>query len=249
MSINPFIQQMSNDENITFHYAQGFLDSQPPPWLEEALEGPPHLRFFQWNSALLDVWYEAHVRKYGAPSVEKGWWGKMEEEKDADDELLTLLFSEYMNNPPEPWSVGIALEYLHNIIEDEGPFDGVIGISEGASVAATLLVEDLQACKAKQIRSNLRCGIFFIGAPAWWADGTKAWLAEEHGQVIDVPTCHVMGSKDVFKEGAEQLLKICDSEKALVITDPGGHRIPQDYETNKLVADWVRFQERELAKG
>ena len=236
---------MSNDENITFYYAQGFLDSHPPPWLEVALDGPPHLKFFQWDSSLLDVWHEAHVRKYGL----KGWWGKPGEEQDVDEDLLTLLFAEYIKNPPEPWSVGIALEYLHNIIKDEGPFDGVIGISEGASVAATLLIEDIQACKARQTRSPLRCGIFYIGAPAWLADGTKAWLAEEHGQVIDVPTCHIMGVKDVFREGAEQLLKICESDKAFVINDPGGHRIPQDYETNKLVADWVRERERELLKG
>ena len=130
-------------------------------------------------------------------------------------------------------------------MEDEGPFDGVMGISEGASVAATLLIEDTQACKARNTRSSFRCGIFFIGAPAWYADGTKPWMAEQDGQVIDVPTCHVMGAEDVLRIGAEQLLKICDSDKTLVIADPGGHRIPQDFDTNKLVADWIRERERE----
>ena len=193
--------------------------------------------------------YEAAVRKYGMPSKERGYWDKTGEERELNMEALTIPLAEYLKNPPEPWSVGIALEYLHNIMEDEGPFEGVIGISEGASVAATLLIEDLQACKARQTRSHFRCGIFYIGAPAWWPDGTRAWLAEEHGQMIDLPTCHIMGANDVFKMGGEALLKICDSDKALVITDPGGHRIPQDYETNKLMADWVREQERELLKG
>ena len=156
-----------------------------------------------------------------------------------------MLYSELLKNSPEPWSVIIALEYLHNIMEDEGPFDGVMGVSEGASVAATLLIEDLQACKARNAQSSLRCGIFFIGAPAWYADGTKPWIAEQHGQVIDVPTCHIMGTNDILKIGAEQLFKICDADKALVIADPGGHRIPQDFDTNKQVADWIREQERE----
>ena len=193
--------------------------------------------------------YEAAVRTYGLPSKEKGAWDKIGGGKDVDHEALTIPLSEYLKNPPEPWSVSIALEYLHNIMEDEGPFEGVIGISEGASVAATLLIEDIQACKAKQERSHFRCGIFYIGAPAWWPDGTRAWLAEEHGQMIDLPTCHVMGANDVFKAGAEALLKICDSDKTLVIADPGGHRIPQDYDTNKLMADWVRERERELLEG
>ena len=143
----------------------------------------------------------------------------------------------------------MALDYLYNVIEDEGPFDGVIGVSEGASVAATLLIDDIQACKAKQTQSHFRCGIFYIGAPAWSADGTRPWLAEEHGQVIDLPTCHIMGVNDTFKEGAKALLEICNSNKARVVLDPGGHRIPQDYETNKLMADWVREQERNLLAG
>lgn len=193
--------------------------------------------------------YEAAVRKYGLPSKERGCWDKTGGERDIDIEALTVPLAEYLKNPPEPWSVGIALEYLHNIMEDEGPFEGVIGISEGASVAATLLIEDIQACKARQTRSHFRCGIFYIGAPAWWPDGTRAWLAEEHGQMIDLPTCHIIGANDVFRIGGEELLKICDLDKALVISDPGGHRIPQDYETNKLMADWVREREREMLRG
>ena len=166
------------------------------------------------------------------------------------DERRNVLFADYIeNNPPEPWSVSVALEYLHNIIEDEGPFDGVLGVSEGASVAATLLIEDIQAHQAQNTRSPLRCALFFIGAPAWSADGTKAYLAEEHGQVIDVPTCHVMGAKDILKEAAEALLNICVADKALVVPHPGGHAIPQDYEINKRVADWVREQEQEILKG
>jgi hypothetical protein len=240
------LKQFSDNENITFHFAQGYLDSQPPHWLAEQLEGPPHLRFFQWNSALLDIGYDTHVQKHGVPNLKEGMWGIDVEPEQLEDDKLAPLFIQYMNNPPEPWSVGVALEYLHNIIEDEGPFHGVIGVSEGASVASTLLIEDIQHCQAVGIRSNFRCGLFYIGAPAWSADGTKAVLSEEYGQVINIPTCHVMGAKDVFKVGAEQLLKICNSDEALVIHDSGGHRMPQDMPTNKKIADWVREQEREF---
>ena len=224
-----FRKQLSNDENITFYYAQGFLESRPPTWLEAAVDGPPYLKFYEWESDDLEEFGD-HIRSLGPPA----------------ETPSPFPLAEFLKRPPEPWSVGVTLDYLYNVIEDEGPFDGVIGISEGASVAATLLIEDIQACKAKQTQSRFRCGIFYIGAPAWWADGSRAWLAEEHGQVIDLPTCHVMGMNDIFKEGAEALLKICNSDKALVIADPGGHRIPQDHETNKLMADWVREQERNV---
>ena len=239
------MKQLSDDENITFHFAQGYLDWQPPQWLTPALEDPPRLRFFQWDANLLD--YAAHVEKHGITQLKKFIWGT----DAADDEPRDKdrpLSAPYTDSPPEPWSVGVALEYLHNIMEDEGPFHGVIGISEGASVAATLLVEDIQACKAKQTKSDFRCGLFYIGTPAWSADGLKAILPETDGQVIDVPTCHVLGARDVFKVGAELLLGICDGETALTISDPGGHRIPQDVPTNQQIAGWVREQEREFAK-
>lgn len=242
-SINRLLRQLSDDENITFHFAKGYLDSPPPPWLAEQLEGPPHLRFFQWDSAFLDIGYDRHVEKHGVPDLKNIRDTDVEEAKR---DLAPIY--EDLDIAPEPWSVSVALEYLHNIIEDEGPFHGVIGVSEGAAVAATLLVEDLQSRAAGGTRSDLRCGLFYIGAPAMSADGTRAVLYEEDGQVVNVPTCHVMGVKDMFRVFAEPLLKICDPDKALVINDPGGHRIPQDVETNDLIAEWIRQQQREFVK-
>ena len=198
------------------------------------------------------MWDEAQVRKYGSHVPDKGWCrtGEEEDKGVGEDELRSVLFSEYIrNNPPESWSVGIALEYLRNVIEEEGPFDGILGISEGASVAATLLIEDIQEHKANHTQSPFRCAIFFIGAPAWSVDGTKPYLAEEHGEIIPVPTCHIMGAQDILNEAADALLKTCNGDKAYVVSHPGGHKIPQDYETNKLVADWVRVQERDFLEG
>ena len=252
------LKQFSDTQDITFHFARGYLDSQPPPGLAEQLEGPPHLRFFQWDSAILDLFdinYATHVQKYGPLNLAKGRdipaRDASEEEKNKqpsedDTDTPSRFGDSIMAVAPEPWSVALALEYLHNIIEDEGPFHGVIGVSEGASVAATLLVEDIQRCKAEGTKSQLRCGLFYIGAPAWKADGSRAVLGYTDGHVIDVPTCHVLGSKDVLREGAELLLGICERERALVISDEGGHRIPQDMETNELIAGWIREQERAL---
>ena len=238
------MKKLSDDESITFHFVQGYLEWQPPQWLTPALEDPPRLRFFQWDENLLD--YGAHVEKHGITQLKNFIWGTdTVEEKRKEDKPRSTPYTDF---PPEPWSVSVALEYLHNIMEDEGPFHGIIGVSEGACVAATLLVEDIQACKAKQTKSDFRCGLFYIGTPAWSADGMRAILPDEDGQVIDIPTCHVMGVRDVFKVGAELLRGICDEDRALIISDPGGHRIPQDAPTNEQIADWIREQERGFAE-
>lgn len=243
------MKELSDDESITFYFARGYIDSQPPQWLEEQLEGPPHLRFLQWDLTLLDTIYQNHLEKYGAPTRKLESMPSIDvvEKQREDDELLGSFFgSTFVNDVLEPWSVGVALEYLHNIIDDEGPFHGVVGVSEGAAVAATLLVEDIQHCKAMQARSDFRCALFYVGSPALSEDGMRIMHSDTDGQVINIPTCHIMGENDIFKKGSDELLKLCDSDKALTITDLGGHRIPQDMGTNKQVADWIREQERHL---
>lgn len=47
-------------------------------------------------------------------------------------------------------------------------------------------------------------------------------------------------------KGAEQLLGVCEAGKATVVRDEGGHRIPQDWATNGVIAGWVREREREF---
>lgn len=84
-----------------------------------------------------------------------------------------------------------AVEYLYDVMARSGPFDGVIGYSEGATVAATLLLCE----KARVARgggpSSLRCGIFFMGWPPMDPEGFSLVLGDESRWSIDVPTCHV----------------------------------------------------------
>lgn len=82
-----------------------------------------------------------------------------------------------------------AVAYIYEAIERSGPFDGVIGYSEGATVAATLLL--CEKAKAAGERRGLRCGIFFMGWPPMDPEGFSLVLEDESPWSIDVPTCHV----------------------------------------------------------
>lgn len=79
-----------------------------------------------------------------------------------------------------------AVRYLYEIMERSGPFDGVIGYSEGATVAATLLL-----CEKARGAKGLRCGVFFMGWPPMDPEGFSLVLGDESPWGIDVPTCHV----------------------------------------------------------
>ncbi|KAI5238912.1 hypothetical protein E4T43_07096 [Aureobasidium subglaciale] len=62
-------------------------------------------------------------------------------------------------NSPTLELVAAAFEYVHEIIEEEGPFDGVIGFSQGAALAASMLLQS-----AKQHKKPLFELAIFAGA-------------------------------------------------------------------------------------
>ena len=56
-----------------------------------------------------------------------------------------------------------ALDYLYDIMERDGPFDGIIGYSEGATVAATLLLHEQRRFETHGIEPMFKCALFFAG--------------------------------------------------------------------------------------
>jgi pimeloyl-ACP methyl ester carboxylesterase len=53
-------------------------------------------------------------------------------------------------------------EEVRRVIEDEGPFDGLIGFSQGAALAASLILQH-----SAESNPLVKCAIFFSGALPW----------------------------------------------------------------------------------
>lgn len=83
------------------------------------------------------------------------------------------------------------LDGLVEAVQIQGPFEGVMGFSEGGVVAATLLVED-----ARRPFANFKCGILFSAAPPLDPDDLRAGIIRcldpaVDGVSIHVPTAHI----------------------------------------------------------
>jgi hypothetical protein len=81
---------------------------------------------------------------------------------------------------------------------------------------------------------NMRkCAIFFAGwPPVRIADGrVKTLLADEHDEMIDIPTCHVVGCNDPYIDGAVALYDMCDEDMAILFDHGKGHTVPRDETT------------------
>ena len=84
-----------------------------------------------------------------------------------------------------------ALKYLVKIMQERGPFDAIIGYSEGATVAATLLLHEQRRFKKKGITPMFKYAIFFAGWPPVDPDTHHMILSDESDAMIEIPTCHI----------------------------------------------------------
>jgi hypothetical protein len=56
-------------------------------------------------------------------------------------------------------------------------------------------------------------------------------LADECENIIDVPTCHIVGCNDPYIHGAMALFSMCDEDTATLFDHGKGHTIPRDAKT------------------
>lgn len=166
-------------------------------------------------------------------------------------------------------SFRVAIDYLVDIMEKDGPFDAIIGYSEGATIAATLLLHEQRRLKKKGIKPMFRYALFFGGWPP--IDPETHWvvLSDETETMITIPTCHIsrfssesrffplsalwltglgwlsVGSLDPYLHGSMALYNVCDPDTAYLFDHAKGHTIPRDKDTVKELGDIIRTAKAE----
>lgn len=127
-----------------------------------------------------------------------------------------------------------ALSDLETYIVEDGPFDGVMAFSQGAGLAASLLIHQMQkdAHKAR-LYPAFSCAVFFSGGVPQdpRAEGnegsTRLMRWEDDGEVIEIPTVHVWGRNDTFYPTFGPVLsKLCKASEREELVHNGGHDIP-----------------------
>lgn len=127
-------------------------------------------------------------------------------------------------------SVSRALSQLHTFIIEEGPFDGVIGFSQGAGLIATYLIQINQ--QQPETPLPFRCAIFFssaapIDARTLHTDKVEMIESGSTFPLLTLPTAHIWGSRDVqSKDQAEMLYSLCDTSQRDCFVHGEGHEIP-----------------------
>ncbi|MCJ1465184.1 hypothetical protein MMC07_003800 [Pseudocyphellaria aurata] len=219
------------DNTATLYFIDGLIRCTPTqiPMYESA---PPFLRFYDYleTKGVPDMIDEKEFVRLAA---EHGFNGKIV----AEDSLRnSTSFMKIKNNEAIP----MAHEYIQQVMDEDGPFHGVIGASEGSITAASTLMRDLETCRKNNRKSSFRCGIFMVGFPA--VDDQGRWILCDDGSglQITVPTCHIIGEQDPVACAGIALMNTCEPKSRVLVSHEGGHLIPHEPEIMNRVGDFVR---------
>ena len=131
-----------------------------------------------------------------------------------------------------------ACDFAENLAEQlqEGPFDGLLGFSEGASVAASLLLRQA----AEKPKNQFKFAIFLCGTPPHRCQDGAVILADESSARITLPTAHIVGSSDPCYQASLALYNLCDGQMSRIYDHGKSHTIPWDPRTTQGIARQIQ---------
>ncbi|KAH7369282.1 serine hydrolase FSH [Plectosphaerella cucumerina] len=133
-------------------------------------------------------------------------------------------------------TVRAAFELLDHVVEEQGPFDGILGFSQGASVACAYLAH---LDRRDGSCSPFRFAIFFssggLSADHLLLLHRLSGMTDKEQQktpalegLLSMPALHVHGNADKLKDDALAMVRLWQPGSAVVASHQGGHVIPRD---------------------
>ncbi|KAF7182346.1 hypothetical protein CNMCM7691_001826 [Aspergillus felis] len=152
-----------------------------------------------------------------------------------------------------------AIEELYDLADEYGPFDGVFGFSQGATLAAGWLMRherrwqatgpvlDVMTPSPELARFVVLFNAYGIGiaeVEEAMMEGSEGGSSDEEDKEetrsgairLTTPSLHVCGRRDSFLAGSMALLDTCDPGTASCVMHDGGHVVPRDPRTVNEIA-------------
>jgi predicted esterase len=145
-----------------------------------------------------------------------------------------------VKDPDDDLSVEAAYQYIYDVLEGEdGPFDGILGFSHGATLAFGFLVH--HAKRDPQRDLGLRCAIFMSSLPPFRQFDTGELLFDAGMQGhMHLPSLTIAGRKDFVFEHTLRLASLCDPAPAQLLIHDQGHEVPRDSRNVREIAAAIR---------
>ena len=185
------MKELESDNTAQLHFVNGPVEAIPPDGFEDYFGAAPYYRFIEpavndsggGGGDVLD-----RIRNFPKGAT-------------AEDQMRELMRGGNDSSPISEHSASeegvskrsarAALAHLYHIMEEDGPFEGIMGYSEGATVAATLLLHEQHRFENLGIEPMFKCALFFAGWPPLDPELETIVLADESELSITIPTCHI----------------------------------------------------------
>ncbi|KAK2861321.1 hypothetical protein FQN49_004325 [Arthroderma sp. PD_2] len=223
--LEPFLAQVEKPGEIEFKFIDGLYPATPPEGFQDYYGPPPHYLNVQYDGTAAFEALQLNLR-----TIKSG-----ENFEDTVRELIridaTVISKENFMK---------TLNYIEQFLVEDPEIQGILGYSEGATTAASYLLLQAHRHQEEGIPHRAKFGIFFGGWPPTKFQGDHlAPVLPEDDDMIDVPTCHIVGSSDPYLYGGMTLFQVCDEDTATLFDHGKGHTLPRDPMTLSELSDSI----------
>ncbi|AQZ17928.1 FSH3 (YOR280C) [Zygosaccharomyces parabailii] len=162
----------------------------------------------------------------GSADEYTGWWKRKSQGK-TDFDIEQHVFS-----------------YLHDYVIENGPFEGIVGFSQGAAFAGYLLTNFNKLLNLTE--ENQPPFKFFVAFSGFRLEAPHLQESFEEHPII-VPSLHVLGEQDtvVTESRVLSLFNSCQKDDRILLRHPGGHFVPNSKKFVAQVCNWIQMIDKE----
>lgn len=138
-------------------------------------------------------------------------------------------------------SISDAYQLIYDLIEEEGPFDAIMGFSLGATLACAFLLHHADKYPFDMPFVHFKYAIFIAGSAPRVSDTID--LLPNTYSTVTIPTLHIAGKQDsIYNNGVKDLYEMCGGDsstltpddssagRAIFLSHESGHVIPRNKE-------------------
>lgn len=123
-----------------------------------------------------------------------------------------------------------ALEFVQEIISEDGPFDGILAFSQGAALALALLLRHAASHPLDPAYAICKYMVLFSCVES----DLRQW-----NSTIGVPLIHIFDTSDSML-GVDQVESITEPGSMKALCHDRGHSIPRDQKSVNLILEAIR---------
>jgi len=126
-----------------------------------------------------------------------------------------------------------SVDAVRKAFAEHGPFDGILGFSQGAAMTALLC-----GMRQQNLPENAWLDFRFAILVSGFKPRAKE-LSHNFEQPIEVPSLHIIGETDDKVAPAKSMDMLAGFASPVLYNHPGGHYIPSDATTRNALSEFV----------